>query len=210
MLLTRRDDRSYHLSMIRTSHKERTRERLLDEGVAAFREFGFHGTGLQHVLDRAGIPKGSFYNYFGSKEEFGAATILHFAEGVGDLLARELASASDPLSGLRGFFGAMMEQFEESGYVGGCLLGNLGGELEGSAACREALAGSIRALCGGIRDALSEAQEQGLVRRDIEAEEMANLLVETWEGGVIRMKIERTLEPVRRCQRRLLDDYFQP
>lgn len=196
--------------MIRVNRTERVRERLLDEGVAAFLEFGFHGTGLKRVLDRAGIPKGSFYNYFDSKEAFGAATIRHFAEGVRDLLARELARAPDPLSGLRGFFGAMMEQFEESGYVGGCLLGNLGGELESSAACREALAGSIQALCGEISEVLRDAQEQGLVRDDIDAEEMASLLVETWEGGVIRMKIERSLEPVRRCQRRLLDDYFQP
>ena len=196
--------------MIRMKHAERVRERLLDEGVAAFLEFGFHGTGLKRVLDRAGIPKGSFYNYFDSKESFGAATIRHFAEGVRSLLARELARAPDPLSGLRAFFGAMMEQFEESGYVGGCLLGNLGGELDGSAVCRDALAGSIQSLCGAIRDALGDAQEQGLVRRDIDAQELACLLVETWEGGVIRMKIERSLEPVRRCQRRLLDDYFLP
>lgn len=196
--------------MIRMDHAERTRERLLDEGVAAFLEFGFHGTGLKRVLDRAGIPKGSFYNYFDSKEAFGAATIRHFAEGVRELLHRELARAPDPLSGLHAFFGAMMDQFEESGYVGGCLLGNLGGELEGSATCREALAGSIQALCGEIGDVLRDAQAQGLVRDDIDAEELAGLLVETWEGGVIRMKVERSLEPVRRCRRLLLDDYFRP
>ena len=39
---------------------------------------------------------------------------------------------------------------------------------------------------------------------------MADLLVETWEGAVIRMKIERSTVPLQRCLDRLLGDYFQP
>lgn len=192
----------------RQSHD--THLRLLDEGVAAFLEHGYHGTGLKQVLDRVDVPKGSFYNYFESKEAFGAATIQHFADGVQQLLTSELEKAPDPLTGLRRFFRALMKRYEAADYVGGCLLANLGGELEGSQVCRETLARAFRDWRDDIRDALQRAQKLGQVRNDIAATELADLLVDGWEGAVIRMKMDRSLKPLRRCLHRLLDDYFQP
>lgn len=196
--------------MSRPRQTRNTHQRLLDAGVAAFLEHGYHGTGLKQVLDRVDIPKGSFYNYFPSKEEFGAATIQHFADRVRRDMARDLEKAADPLAGLRRFFRNLMKRYEQADYVGGCLLANLGGELEGSEVCRGALADAFRGWRGDVRDALRRAQELGTVRDDIEAGELADMLVEAWEGAVIRMKVERSLKPLQRCLRRLLDDYFKP
>ncbi|WP_240772303.1 TetR family transcriptional regulator C-terminal domain-containing protein [Nocardia sp. CS682] len=49
-----------------------------------------------------------------------------------------------------------------------------------------------------------------MIRGDIDATDLADLLLESWEGAVIRMKIDRTLEPLQKCLDRLLDDYFRP
>jgi len=196
--------------MARPRQSETTRQRLLDEGVAAFLEHGFHGTGLKEVLDKVSVPKGSFYNYFDSKEEFAAATIRHYAECISRKLREAIDGAPDPITGLRRFFESLMADFEAAGYVGGCLIANLGGELEGSDICRETLASSFRSWRDGIRDALRQGQQLGLVRTDIDAVELADLLTEAWEGAVIRMKIERSLEPLRRVLDRLVDDYFRP
>lgn len=189
---------------------QRTRERLLEEGVAAFLERGYHGTGIKQILDRVNVPKGSFYNYFDSKEEFGAAAIRHYAACLAEKMKEALASAPDPLSGLRIFFQRLMAEYEKSAFVGGCLVANLGGELEGSEICRQALATAFRDWRDGVLAALVEAQERGLVRDDIDAVELADMLIESWEGAVIRMKIERSLEPLQKCIRRLLDGYFRP
>jgi TetR/AcrR family transcriptional repressor of nem operon len=196
--------------MARPRKSERTRRRLLDEGVASFLEHGFHGTGIKQVLDRVNVPKGSFYNYFETKEDFGAAAIRHYAEAFGGKLTASLEAAPDPVSGLRHFFDTLMGEFEAAGFVGGCLIANLGGELEGSDVCRQTLASSFAAWRDGIRDALAEGQRRGLIREDLDAGEMADLLTDSWEGAVIRMKIERTLAPLRRTLARLLDDYFRP
>lgn len=196
--------------MARPRQSETTRQRLLDEGVAAFLEHGYHGTGLKEVLDKVSVPKGSFYNYFESKEEFAAATIRHYAECVAGKLRGAIDSAPDPVTGLRRFFESLMAEFEAAGYVGGCLIANLGGELEGSDICRETLARSFRGWRDGIRDALRHGQQLGLVRADIDALELADLLTEAWEGAVIRMKIERSLDPLHRVLDRLVDDYFRP
>jgi len=196
--------------MARPRQSETTRRRLLDEGVAAFLEHGYHGTGLKEVLDRVQVPKGSFYNYFESKEEFAAAAIRRYADCFGAKMADALAGAPDPLTGLRRFFESLMADFEAAGYVGGCLIANLGGELEGSDVCRETLATAFRDWRDAVAEALRESQQRGLVRSDIAAGDLADLLTEAWEGAVIRMKIERSLDPLRRVVRRLIDDYFRP
>jgi TetR/AcrR family transcriptional repressor of nem operon len=94
--------------------------------------------------------------------------------------------------------------------VGGCLIGNLGGELEGSELCRAALAEGFRSWRDRVAVALSEGQELGVIRRDRDAGALADLLTVGWEGAVIRMKLERSLEPLRAVSRHFLDDHLVP
>ncbi|WP_435592719.1 LmrA/YxaF family transcription factor [Nocardia sp. bgisy118] len=196
--------------MARPRRSDDTRQLLVEEGAAGFLANGYHGTGIKQVLDAVGVPKGSFYNYFDSKESFGQAVIDYHSRCIQRNLAEALGPAPDPVTGLRAFFAKQMGEFVESDYTGGCLIANLGGELEGSETLRESLSGAFRTWRDGVAEALHEAQELGLVRGDIEAEELADLLVESWEGSVIRMKVDRSLEPLHKCLRRLLDDYFRP
>jgi len=196
--------------MARPRLSQATRDRLLKDGVASFLVQGYHGTGIKQVLDQAKVPKGSFYNYFRSKEDFGAAVIQHYAACFGQKMTNSMAGAPDPVTGLRSFFETLMGEFEASDYVGGCLIANLGGELEGSDICREALSSAFRDWRRTTEDALREGQDLGLVRRDVDAGELADLLIEAWEGAVIRMKLERSLSPLRRVVARLIDDYFRP
>ena len=208
--LTSKTDRSYTYAMARPRLSDKTRQRLLDEGVSAFLQHGYHGTGLKEVLDRVSVPKGSFYNYFDSKEAFAAAAIRHYADCFGEKMRKAIEGAADPYAGLHDFFASLMAEFEAAGYVGGCLIANLGGELEGSEVCRDTLATAFRDWRDGVAEALRKSQALGLVRSDRDAAELADLLTEAWEGAVIRMKIERSLDPLRRVIARLLDDYFRP
>jgi len=196
--------------MARPRASDETRRKLLEEGMEAFLKQGYHGTGLKEVLDRVRVPKGSFYNYFESKEAFGTATIEHYADCVAAKLAAAMDSAPDPLGGLRGFFEREMRAFEAADFVGGCLVGNLGAEIEGSPIIREALSIAAKRYRDGIAEVLRQAQEAGQLRRDISADELAALLVDAWEGAVIRMKIERSLLPLQSCLARLLDGFFKP
>lgn len=178
--------------------------------MSAFLRQGYHGTGLKQVLDQVGVPKGSFYNYFESKEAFGAATIEHYADCLGAILTATMRDAPDALSGLRAFFRMQMKAFEEAEYAGGCLVANLGGELEGSPVFRDALSAALHRYITGIAAALQAAQNSGTVRSDIPAGALAQILVDAWEGAVIRMKIERSLAPLEQCLDRLLDGFFKP
>lgn len=192
------------------AQKTGTRERLLEAGCEAFLKHGFHGTGLKAVLGSVGIPKGSFYNYFNSKDAFGAATVAFYAEGVGRRMTRAFGAAPDPAQGLKSFFLEEMADYAKSDFVGGCLVANLGGEVETSQPVREALATAQGQYIQGITEAVRSGQREGLFRDDQPAEELAQVLVDTWEGAVIRMKIERSVTPLENSLRHILDNYFRP
>jgi len=194
--------------MAARADKTDTRQRLLAAGIRQFLAHGYHGTGLKAVLDEVGIPKGSFYNYFESKDAFGVATIGFYADCMGMKLGDALASADNPVAGLRAFFEDEMAQFEDAEFVGGCLVANLGGELEASPVLRDALAAALGRYVEGVAAAVAAAQEQGLVRQDLDAGVLARVLVDAWEGAVIRMKIERSLEPLEACLTHVLDGFL--
>lgn len=187
-----------------------TRDRLLETGMSAFLHRGYHGAGLKAMLDEAGVPKGSFYNYFTSKEDFASATIHRYAECMSQQLDRALSEHASPIDGLRAFFEAQAESFKEAELTGGCLIANLGAELDDSETCREALRTSTSAYLAGLSAVIASAQAAGAVRSDIEADELAALLSDAWEGAVIRMKIQRTTAPLQSVLDRLLEGFFRP
>ena len=193
----------------RLSHE--TKKRLLDEGVASLIEQGYHGTGIKEVLDQVKVPKGSFYNYFESKEHFGAEVIRHYAGQFFDQLDAQLGKPkADALSALKKCFKQMIRCFDESDQACGCLVGNLGAELGASSElCREALAEAMHGIQGRFAQAIKRAQEQGTVRTDISADDLAEFLLNSWEGALIRMKIENSVQPLRKFCTLVFDNFLQ-
>ena len=173
---------------------------------------GYHGTGLQEILDAANIPKGSFYNYFGSKENFGAEVIQHYIDPfITQLTAHLQQSDTDALGAIQLYFDELIAELEKNEFKGGCLLGNLMGEIgDTSDICRKSLQSAVNRYRDLLKSGLAKAQQQGAVRLDKSAEEMADLLLNTWQGALLRMKIEKSSAPVEQCCRDLLGDFFKP
>lgn len=197
--------------MIELSQKQINRDNLLNQGVKLLMEQGYHGTGLKEILDAVKIPKGSFYNYFGSKENFGSEVIQHYIEPfIKQLNAYLENSDDDALGALRRYYHVLIAEAENEGFKGGCLLGNLMGEIgDTSELCQKSLQSAVTRYRNTIRSGLTQAQQQGTVRTDLSAEEMADLLLNTWQGALLRMKIEQSSDPLKQCCRNLLDGYFK-
>lgn len=183
----------------------------MEQGLLAFAHNGFHGTGIQDIVNAARVPKGSFYNYFESKEAFGAAVIEDYGARAHRRLDEAVAASEDgdALGRLRAFLETRLRLHEEQGH--GCLLGNLGCELGiGSHAAQVALSAAIAGIRARFARLLQAAQREGTVRGDIPAEELAGTLFAAWEGSLMRMQVEGSAAPVERCLATLLDGVFRP
>jgi TetR/AcrR family transcriptional regulator, transcriptional repressor for nem operon len=197
--------------MPRISKKLTNRENLLKQGVTLLMQQGYHGTGLKEILDAVQIPKGSFYNYFGSKENFAAEAIQHYINPFIDQLNGHLQNPDhDALSALLCYFNELITELEKADYKGGCLLGNLMGEIgDTSELCKTSLQTAVHRYRDLLQTGLIKAQQEGTVRTDKSAEEMADLLVNMWQGALLRMKIEQSSTPIKQCCENLLGDFFK-
>jgi TetR/AcrR family transcriptional regulator, transcriptional repressor for nem operon len=198
--------------MTRSIQKEVNRENLLNQGIALLMQQGYHGTGLKEILDAVQIPKGSFYNYFGSKENFGAAVIEHYITPYIEQLSGYLNKPNaDALTALQRYLDETIAELERTDFKGGCLLGNLMGEIgDNSELCRVALKTSLQRYRDVWEHGLTKAQQQGTIRTDKSARELADLWINAWQGALLRMKVELSTAPLQQCRQQLLNDFFTP
>ena len=197
--------------MARTRQSEHIRIKLLDEGVAMFMEQGYHGTGIQEVVDKVGVPKGSFYNYFISKEDFGSKAVIHYSGQFKEFLNTTLEhSKSNSLDALNKFFDSISELSENRDYKGGCLIGNFAAELsDSSKPVRKTMSMCLNEWKNLLREILSTCQDQDVIRKDIPADELADFLINLLEGSTLRMKVEANSEPLKQMKKVFLNYALQ-
>ena len=197
--------------MPKLADKHIKKDQLLDQGVSLLLEKCYHGVGLKEILDTVRIPKGSFYNYFDSKEQFAAAAISHYIEPFILRLSAHMANPQlNGLTALQTYYRELIAEVAQSGFKGGCLLGNLLGEIgDTSSLCRQALVEAVARYTRLQKTALERGQQQGQVRLDRSAQDMADLLFNAWQGALLRMKAEQSVQPLQAVCRDLLDDYFR-
>lgn len=75
--------------------------------------------------------------------------------------------------------------------------------------CRTALQLAVKRYRDLLQAGLTKAQQEGTVRTDKSAQAMADLLVNAWQGALLRMKIEQSSAPLKQCCDELLGDFFK-
>lgn len=175
-----------------------TRERLLEVGAQAIADLSFNRCGLAEILRRAGVPKGSFYHYFASKEEFGVAVIereaTEYRECMRPLLEDHVRS---PLARLRSVFESGRDECIRNGPARRCLIPKLALETaQLSEPVHQAVKRAYDQWCAQLALLIREGQERGEIHAAHDAERLAGVLVMLWEGATIRMQIDRSLQPV--------------
>lgn len=175
-----------------------TRELLLRAGLEVLTEKGFSATGIDEILGRVGVPKGSFYHYFDSKEAFG----LELIQRYGDFFARKLDrhlrnTALSPLGRLHAFIDDAKAGMARFGYRRGCLIGNLGQEMGAlPESFRTRLQDTFEDWQRRFAACLTEAQEAGELARDVDPRQVAAFFWIGWEGAVLRAKLEQSPAPL--------------
>jgi TetR/AcrR family transcriptional regulator, transcriptional repressor for nem operon len=173
------------------------RERLLDAGLETLHRRGFNGCGVQEITDNAGVPKGSFYNHFESKEALGAAVIERYWEQRAGAALRLLKEPDGrPRERLSRYFAALAANMATHAYTGGCLIGNLGAELsDQSELVRVGVAKVFARWVEALESCIQEGQREGEIRADCDAAVLASFLVNAWEGALLRAKVVKNSTP---------------
>ncbi|MFO1388466.1 TetR family transcriptional regulator C-terminal domain-containing protein [Cellvibrio sp.] len=179
------------------SKRELKKDYLLEAGIKVMATRGYNGTSIQDIVDAASVPKGSFYTYFKSKEDFALAAI--------EMVADERMSATKklvgdrkvpPLERLKNFFENSIPGCE-SNLNGGCFIGNMCQEMSDS---NEAIRIKVRQMMRNktqiVEDLLEEARLDGSLKNSISASLLAEFLFNAWEGTLMRMKATKCREPL--------------
>lgn len=176
-----------------------SKETLLQVGLDLVWSRGFNGTGVEAILKEAKIPKGSFYNFFSSKEEFSLAVIDKFVAVRSEELSHILNDASLPaIERVKKSFEAIITAFEENGCYKGCLLGNLGQEMsDQSEKVRQRLEQSLQLWETRFSDVLIQAQNEGSIPAHIDTNMLAENMIASFQGALLRSKIKKSSEPLR-------------
>ena len=179
------------------------RDSILEAGLKVMVRKGYAGAGVRDIVAEAPAPQGAFTNHFRSKEEFAREVLdLYFAR-----LKRLVAEALDdgglsPRERLRRYLDIITRRLAGDEFSRGCLIGDFSLEAAAQSETLRARLGEIFAEWRSpFAACIAEGQAIGEIDGAFAPEELAEFLLSSWEGAILRMKVERNGEPLERFKR---------
>jgi len=172
---------------------EDTREALIRCGMELLTEQGFINTGLDQILKKVNVPKGSFYHYFENKEAFGYVVLDHYSEYFIHKLEKHLVDSEKPaLQRLQSFMNDAIQGVERFDFKRGCLVGNLAQEFGCSHDYfQQKLEAVFNEWKKRIADCLELAKNEGILDASADTEKLSDFFWIGWEGAVMHSKLHR-------------------
>ncbi|WP_440875149.1 acrylate utilization transcriptional regulator AcuR [Thalassotalea sp. PLHSN55] len=179
-------------------NSEDTRSALIRSGLEVLTESGFASAGIDGILKKVAVPKGSFYHYFASKEEFGIELIRsydkYFVKKITDSLHNENLT---PLARLADFADKAQAGMAKYQFKRGCLIGNLGQEIGLlPPSFRQLLQSVFAGWQQQVEQCLLHAQQVGELSKQENCQQLAEYFWIGWEGAVMQAKLMQSSQPL--------------
>lgn len=173
------------------------RDSILAHGQRIMASKGFSAVGINEILTAAGVPKGSFYHYFGSKDAFGEALLEGYFEAyiaeIDAILQRQGVSMAQRVLDYFENWRANQSFLECQGK---CLAVKLGAEVADlSEAMRLSLKRGTTAITDRLAEAIEGGMEEGSLHLSGKPGDTAKALYQLWLGASVMVKIHRNTEP---------------
>jgi TetR/AcrR family transcriptional regulator, transcriptional repressor for nem operon len=193
--------------MFKPSH----RDAIVAAGLKVMFRSGFNGSSVRDIVAEAGVPQGSFTNHFRSKEGFAEAVLNHYFAYVQGLVRAALEDASlTPRLRLRRYLDIITSKLAAEHWTRGCLIGDLSLEASGqSEPLRTRLATIYEEWRAPFAACIAEAQASGELATTFDPTELAEFLLASWQGAMLRMKVERGPAPLERFKAIAFDTVFK-
>jgi TetR/AcrR family transcriptional repressor of nem operon len=165
--------------------KQNHSNQILSAAVEVFHERGFHNSGTQDIVTRAGVSKGSFYNHFKTKDALGLAVLDYYWESHQASLKLLRAPDQAPLERIENYFNSIA--YDDKG----CIIGNFSSELSGSDEFRARLVEVFRGWVSEIATCIADGQKDGTIRDNDDATVLAEFVTVSYEGAILKAKVDR-------------------
>lgn len=193
--------------------KANTKEKILSAGAEIIHKKGFNNTGIQELLKSAKIPKGSFYFYFDSKEDFGLQLVdFFYQKWISENIDKYVKGKADTaLSQLWHMFEWSFTFLEKSSFKGGCPIGNLSLEMADiNENFRVKLDEIIQQIRKRIADLLNQAQDGKEIDDHHDVKALSDFLFSSWEGTLMLMKVTKSIAPKEAFFSMIFEKILQP
>jgi len=179
------------------------RENILDAGLRVMFRQGYNGTGVRDVCAAANAPQGSFTNHFRSKEAFALEVLDRYFAYVQTLVADALDDPKrSPRQRLKRYLDVITGKLAADEFMRGCLIADFSLEATPhSEKLRQRLLGIFAEWRAPFAACIAEAQAAGEIDKTFAADELAEFLLASWHGAILRMKVERSAAPLQRFKR---------
>ncbi|MFJ6324365.1 MULTISPECIES: TetR family transcriptional regulator C-terminal domain-containing protein [unclassified Rhizobium] len=176
---------------------------IIAAGLRVMFRKGYNGAGIRDVVAEAGVPQGSFTNHFRSKEAFAAEVLDQYFAHTRELVGQAFNDRSlGPRERLLRYLDIITERLADDDYLRGCLIGDFSIEVsQTSELLRERLAAIYQEWRKPFERCITEAQQAGEIGTRFSASDLADFLLVSWEGAILRMKVDRSAEALDRFKR---------
>ena len=175
-----------------------SREDIIDGGVTLLRIAGYEGTGIQDILSKMNISKGTFYNYFSSKEDYVFEVVDSYGEeGLLRLHQKLTNPRLTPMKRVKKHLIEVRNSFVEDDFEKSCLLDVMAMD---AANINERIASKVNRLFERRKAifaaCIKEGQQIGEIRNDLKASELAEFVLSGYSGAELRAKTGKTAQPL--------------
>ena len=172
-----------------------TRNVIVDTAVRLFHTKGYTATGVLDITKAAGVPKGSFYHFFDSKESLALEAVSQYAANTRwDLLE---GPSESPIQRIRDHVNHVVEMAATDDFSRGCLLGNFSTEMPSqSEAVTEAVGQSLAVWKQRLAATIAQAQSAGEISSQTDSERLAQVIIAGLEGSIAHAKVLRSQAPL--------------
>lgn len=169
------------------------KEEILDIGYDVIRRNGYHNVGINQILKEAGIPKGSFYNFFESKEDFAQQVVKRYGENNRCWIEKYFEDCQmSPVECLKSFYVMMINYNVEDDYAGGCLVNNMSVEVgRTSDVLGKESNDQFKSWLEVLSDIISKGQKANEITTAFSAAELAEYVHAGFYGVLARTKVTR-------------------
>ena len=183
--------------------RESLRDNIRSAGLRVMFQRGFNGSGVRDIVAEASAPQGSFTNHFRSKEAFAEEVLDLYFEHVRELVDQALGDRRlTPRNRLRRYLDIITERLAADRFTRGCLIGDFSLETaQTSEPLRRRLQAIYEEWLEPFAECIAEGQAKGEIATTFTPNDLADFLITSWEGAILRMKVERSAEPLERFKR---------